>query len=172
MSRLEGPALPPSSDRHDADSVLLFRLDEETFAVPVASVDEILDPQPATPVPHADPLSPGLINVRGAIVPMLDMRRRLAMPAAAPTETARIIVFETLGAAGGTERLAVLADAVDRVVAREAATLEPLPELGTCWPADCIAGSFRDGATLVVCLDPAALFADAVPTIPEDRSSQ
>lgn len=150
---------PIESDVPTDNGVLLFRLDEETFGPPVAAVGEIIDPQRVTPVPNAGPFAPGLINVRGTIVPLLDVRSRLRMSPPTDSPTARMIVFEAADSEGEPERIAFLADAVERVVERADAALDPVPELGANWPADCVAGSFRNDDQLVICLEPAALFA-------------
>ena len=58
---------------------LTFELHDERFAVEVANVHEVIDPLPLTLVPNADPFAPGLINARGAVVPVLDLQHRLGI---------------------------------------------------------------------------------------------
>lgn len=142
----------------NAAMLLIFRLAEETFALPVESVHEILDPQDPTPVPNADPFSPGLINVRGVVVPVIDVRRRLGMAPASVTETARMIVLE-YEIEGTSTKLAFSADAVEEVTEAELSRLEKVPDLGANWPQACLRGAFKLKDDLIVLLDNETLFA-------------
>ncbi|MEE4119676.1 MAG: chemotaxis protein CheW [Paracoccaceae bacterium] len=138
--------------------LLVFRLEGEAFGLSVDPVHEILDPPEITPVPNAGAFAPGLVNVRGVVVPVLDIRQRLRMPAAAPGPSARIIVLEH--EIDGTPcRLAFVADAVEDVIEAGGAALDRMPEIGARWPPACIAGAIRHGPDLVVLLEPSALFA-------------
>lgn len=137
--------------------VLIFKLEGESFAVTVDSVHEILDPQEPTPVPNADPFAPGLINVRGVVVPVIDVRRRLGMRPLEMTETTRMIVVEHVIDQAPT-KLAFLADAVDKVVEVDFTQIEDMPDLGTCWPQVYLRGALRRENDLVVLLETVALF--------------
>lgn len=137
--------------------VLIFKLEGESFAVTVDSVHEILDPQEPTPVPNADPFAPGLINVRGVVVPVIDVRRRLGMRPLEMTETTRMIVVEHVIDQVPT-KLAFLADAVDKVVEVDFTQIEDMPDLGTCWPQVYLRGALRRENDLVVLLETVALF--------------
>ncbi|MAC77102.1 MAG: chemotaxis protein CheW [Rhodobacteraceae bacterium] len=145
----------------DASSMLLiFKLEGEFFGVSVQSVHEILDPQDPTPVPNADPFAPGLINVRGVVVPVIDVRRRLRMGQAADLETARMIVLEHL-IDGAATKIAFSADAVETVIEADLSALERVPDLGASWPQVYLRGAVRRDGELLVLLDTDALFAPA-----------
>ncbi|WP_158964459.1 chemotaxis protein CheW [Chachezhania sediminis] len=139
------------------DNLLIFRLEGEAFAVSVKGVHEILDPQSPTIVPNAPRHSPGLINVRGVVVPVFDIRHRLGMGAGTKQATSRMIVFEHEidGEAG---RLAFSADSVEEVHEADLAGLEPIPELGAIWPQACLEGAIRRNGELVVLLNTDVLF--------------
>ena len=137
---------------------LLFRLNGETFSVPVATVNEIIDPHKVSKVPNADPLVPGIVNVRGTIIPLFDIRTRLKMDRVENTQTSRMIVVEQTGTDGNVTRLAFCADSVDQVVERTTSHYDPLPELGVPWPVDCLAGTLRANDELVFALDTEKLF--------------
>ncbi|MBD1206528.1 MAG: chemotaxis protein CheW [Rhodobacteraceae bacterium] len=139
-------------------TLLVFGLAGETFALPVTTIHEVIDPLPVTPVPNAAPHAPGLINVRGIVTPMLDVRLRLRMPPAATAEATRFIVLELL-VSGIRSRIAIEADAVREVVEVDPTRLEPVPELGARWPAAFVRGVARHDDMLVVLLDPDTLFA-------------
>lgn len=138
--------------------VLTFRLDGEAFAFPVTRVHEVLDPIPYTPVPNASEFAPGVINVRGIVVPLVDVRHRLLMRAAPETETSRIIVFE-VDIGGVPQKLAFRADSVEQVFECPEEKVEALPELGAVWPKRFVRGALRHKDELIVLLDAHELFA-------------
>ncbi|MFT6103950.1 MAG: purine-binding chemotaxis protein CheW [Paracoccaceae bacterium] len=149
-----GDALAPSS----ADMLLIFRLEGEAFAISVSWVHEILDPQDPTPVPNAGPFSPGLINVRGVVVPVINVRHRLAMGPAKRLETTRMIVFEH-PVDGVPTKLAFSADSVEDVLENDMMNIRKIPELGAIWPPEYLKGAIRNNGELVVLLDTETLFA-------------
>lgn len=138
-------------------TVLVFLLDGETFALPIDHVLEIVDPVPVTPVPHAPRIAPGLVNVRGTILPLFDIRHRLGLPPKPTSPEARMVVFDAVQA-GGAVRLAFLADAVERVLDLEPAAITDFPDLCAMWPAECLAGAGHLGDTLIVRLSPETVF--------------
>lgn len=139
------------------EMVLIFRLLGEAFALSVSCVHEILDPIPVTPVPNAQKFAPALVNVRGAIVPLVDIRHRLDMPPTRAGDHARMIVLE-LPVAGVPTRLAILCDAVEEVIETDTSTLETIPNLGARWPDAYVKGVVRHGDDLVILLDTETLF--------------
>lgn len=151
-------ALEPAALRGgEQEMILTFRLQGEIFALDVACVNEILDPIPQTRVPNADPFAPALINVRGTVTPLIDIRHRLGMAQGRPDEDARFVVLD-LTVAGQPTRLAVSVDSVEEVLEADRATLEAIPELGARWPADFIDGVAKHGEELVVLLKTETLF--------------
>ena len=150
---------PPSMP----DMVLIFTLSGEAFAISVSAVHEILDPIPATRVPNASAFAPGLINVRGAIAPLIDVRQRLRMPPATSSAEARVIVLE-LPVGGAPPRLAILADGVEEVIEADLAALEAVPELGARWPEQFVKGVAHREDGLVILLDTETLFRPDGPT--------
>lgn len=148
---------PSRASLDSPEMVLIFRLSGEVFALPVTSVHEILDPIPVTLVPNAPAFAPGLINVRGAVAPLVDVRQRLRMPSGSASEDARVIVLE-LPVNGTPLKIAMIADSVDEVIEADLATLEAIPELGSRWPDIYIKGIARHGDRLVVLLNTEILF--------------
>lgn len=155
-------------DAADTHTALTFSLDGETFAIPVGHVDEIIDPLPVTRAPNADPFAPGLVNVRGAIAPFVDLRRRLGMGPAEIGETSRVLVLD-LVIEGEPTKVAMLADDVDEITETAATDLEAVPELGVRWPTHLIRGVARKDDTLIILLDVDAAFA-ATPSQPPLRA--
>jgi purine-binding chemotaxis protein CheW len=157
IAKAQHTAVP---DAESAESTLLvFGLAGEAFALPVNSIHEVIDPLPVTPVPNAPPHAPGLINVRGIVTPVVDVRLRLRIP---PVGTAsgsgRIIVIQ-LPVEGIITRVAIRADSVDEVIEADPSGLEPVPDLGTRWPPHFVRGVAHHDGRLVVLLDPETLFA-------------
>ena len=87
-----------------------LRLGGEAFALPVAQVREILRVREVTPVPHPPFPVIGVINLRGRVVPLLDLRARLGLPAAEPDADSRIVLVESQ-----RRRIGLLVDGVERV---------------------------------------------------------
>ena len=146
------------SDQTETSMALTFSLEGETFAVPVEHVSEIIDPLPVTRAPNADPFAPGLINVRGAIAPFVDLRHRLGMKPAVVGETSRVLVLNLM-VEGERTKVAMLADDVDDITETAVADLEAVPELGVRWPTDLIRGVARKAGAIIILLDVEAAFA-------------
>jgi purine-binding chemotaxis protein CheW len=125
-------------------------IEREVFGVPVEAVLEILDMQPVFRVPEAPAYMLGLIDLRGRSVPVVDLRTKLGLPAAAATEATRILVLQVqMG-----ERLLVLglvADRVFEVLALASGEIEPAPDIGVRWRSDYISGvGHRDGRFVII----------------------
>ena len=91
---------------------LAFVLAGETYAVPLTKILEILSPPPITEVPRAPGDVVGVCSVRGLLVTVVDLRRRLAVDQAAPTRRTRILLTETTS----SEVVGLLVDGVDQVI--------------------------------------------------------
>lgn len=146
--------------RDEPDMLLIFTLSSEVFGISVNWIHEIIDPLPVTPVPNAPPSSIGLINVRGVIVPLIDVRQRLGMEVAETTSAARVIVIE-LAVDGEQTKLALLADSVEEVAEADLSAPEPVPPLGAKWPAEFIRGAVRRDDTLIIILETETVFSAA-----------
>ncbi|MEP9375389.1 chemotaxis protein CheW [Aquabacter sp. CN5-332] len=144
---------------HDhALEVVTLSLDDNVFALEACHVREILDLVPVTEVPTSNPFVGGLINVRGKVVPLADLRHKFGMALRPPTVDTRIIVIE-IDLDGDRTTIGLLADKVYEVTQMAPAALEETPKIGMAWRQEfirCIAK--REGAFVVV-LDIAAVFA-------------
>lgn len=136
---------------------LTFELHGEVFAVDVAHVHEVIDPLPLTLVPNADPFAPGLINARGAIIPVLDLQYRFGTRRQQETADTRYIVLETVIGEDRT-KFAMIADSVHEVVELYESAIQPAPELGMTWPPEFIRGIVQRDGTLIILLDTDATF--------------
>ena len=139
--------------------VVTFRLGGEVLAVPTAELREVLEPVTVTRVPGASGFVPGLVNVRGAVVPLADLRVPLRMPFEAATEASRILVLE-LKLAGENTVVGILADSVSEVTQIGADALEAIPPVGTRWPPRFVAAVGRWAGEFVTIPDLPAIFAE------------
>jgi purine-binding chemotaxis protein CheW len=116
-------------DQHIPMQVLTLSLHGETFALDARHVREILDPVPVTEVPGAPQFLNGLINVRGKVVPLLDLGLKLGMPPSPLTIDTRFIVVEVT-IAGVPTIVGVRADRVYEMTELTAEALEEAPQIG------------------------------------------
>ncbi len=131
---------------------VVFGLGEETFALPVGTVREILDHRDAFRVPNGPEWLLGLADVRGESVPMVDLRVRLGMAVAATTLATRILVVD---AALG-DRVLTLGLVVDRVLDVSVFTpadVEDVPDIGIRWQSDYIQGVVRRQGGFILLLN-------------------
>ncbi|WP_248633523.1 chemotaxis protein CheW [Cereibacter changlensis] len=99
------------------------------MAIPAECLREILEPVPVTRVPQAGSFIGGLINVRGVVVPLADLRVTFGMTLTEATPDTRMLVLE-LPIAGDEVVVAILADKVHDVTGLDTSTLEPIPPRG------------------------------------------
>lgn len=148
------PAPEASDEEESLNTLLTFELGGECFAMNVMRVQEILDIVSMTPVPHADKFAPGVINVRGNVVPVIDLRYRFGMPPRDQGKSTRTVVFEVL-MEGETTRVAMAVDAVYNVEPVQDLRIERLPESGSKWNGKLIKGitRIRDRLTIILNLE-------------------
>ena len=136
---------------------LTFELQGEVFAVEVAHVHEVIDPLPLNLVPNADPFAPGLINARGAVVPVLDLQHRLGTKREADTQDTRYVVLETFVGEDRT-KFAMIADRVYEVVELDERAIQAAPELGMKWAPEFIRGIVQRNGELIIILNTDTVF--------------
>ena len=136
---------------------LTLRLDDELFAIKAESVREILDLVPVTDVPNATPFAPGLINVRGRVVPLTDLKVAFGMQDTASDEDTRIVVIET-EIEGELSIVGILADKVYDVTDIEPAAIEEAPRVGMRWRADYVRGIGKRRGDFIIIPDMQRIF--------------
>jgi purine-binding chemotaxis protein CheW len=139
---------------------LTFKLADETFTVDVAKVREILDYTPATKVPGTPEFMRGVINVRGNVVPVVDMRLKFGLSATEKTVDTCIVVME-IRVDEDTTILGALVDSVQEVFELEASQIEPPPRIGTRWRTEFIKGIGKRNDELIIILDIDKVFSTA-----------
>ncbi|MDK9707250.1 MAG: chemotaxis protein CheW [Desulforhopalus sp.] len=131
---------------------LTFKLAEEIFAFDVAKVREILELTTITKVPQTPEFMRGVINLRGSVVPVIDLKLNFSMQRTEQTINTCIIVVE-VNLRGEAIVLGVLADSVQEVVEMEPSSIEPAPKLGTKLNTEFIKGMGKVGENFVMILD-------------------
>jgi purine-binding chemotaxis protein CheW len=131
---------------------LTFKLEEEVFAVDVAKIREILDFTLATKVPGTPEFMRGVINVRGNVVPVVDMRLKFGLSMTEKTVDTCIVVME-IAVEDDKTILGALVDSVQEVFELEANQIEPPPRIGSRWRTEFIKGIGKRNDELIIILD-------------------
>ncbi|MEI8396882.1 MAG: chemotaxis protein CheW [Rhodospirillaceae bacterium] len=136
---------------------LTLGIASEVFALDANTVREILEIIPVTEVPGALDFVPGLINVRGRVVPLADLRIKFGMERVENTEDTRIVVVEiTLD--GEPTIVGLIADKVYEVTEISGASIADTPETGMSWRADYIKGIGKNGDDFIIIPDIERIF--------------
>ena len=131
-------------------NALTIRLQDEMFALEATHVREILDPVPITRVPNAGDFVGGLINVRGSVVPLADLRVSFGMERPPADADTRIVVME-IDLDGEPLVTGILADKVYDVTDITAASIEDAPKVGMRWRPEFIKGiGKRNGGFIII----------------------
>lgn len=132
------------------------------YGLPILAVKEILQLDEITHVPGAPPSIRGVVNVRGRVVPVVDLAVKLGRSASVPSMRTCILVVET---AAGTERLTlgILADAVNEVVDLPLAEIEEAPAFGGDVRVEYLTGVGKIGKRFLLLLDPDRVLCAADP---------
>lgn len=137
-------------EQADAESAwVAFRLAAETYGFPIGNVREILRVEEITRVPQAPPYIRGVTNVRGKILPVVEIRTRLGLPPLVPTSASRIVVLEV-----GPRTLGLLVDGEVRVVKVRASQVAPPPEEIVSARTEYVTGVAKREEGLLILLGP------------------
>ncbi len=134
----------------EATQYLSFNLEDEVFALDISKVREVLDFTSVTKVPKTPDYMRGIINLRGSVVPVIDMRLKFGMTETEKTVNTCIIIVET-ALDGEKISIGALADSVQEVFDMDADQIEPPPKIGTRLNIDFIKGmGKRDGEFVII----------------------
>lgn len=137
---------------HLTDQYLAFKLDNDLFAVDVGKAREILDYVEVTRVPQTPDYMLGVINLRGSVVPVINLRRKFGMDEVERTVDTCIIVLE-VEVKETPIIIGIVADAVQEVLDLAAEQIEPPPRLGTRLNTEFIQGMGNLDDNFVIILD-------------------
>jgi purine-binding chemotaxis protein CheW len=132
---------------------LTFTLGAEMFAIGILHIKEIIEYGTLTAVPMMPGFVRGVINLRGAVVPVIDLASRFGGQAAAVTRKTCIVIVELRLVGGETRVLGAVVDAVSAVLEIGRADIEPAPSFGTRIRTDFIAGMAKVNGRFVILLD-------------------
>lgn len=154
MSKSEAKALPGQVEIIDelSEQYLSFRCRGEALALPIRIVREIIEYGQVTPVPMMPTFIRGVINLRGHVVPVVDLAGRLGYTDEAQGKRTCIIILE-LQREGSSLVMGLVVDAVDAVLDIEGDGIEPPPSFGTGIRTDFIAGMARQESGFLIILD-------------------
>lgn len=131
---------------------LTFRLEDEVFALDISQVREVLDFTAITKVPRTPEFMRGVINLRGSVVPVVDMRLKFGMTRTEQTVNTCIIIAE-INIEGERLVLGALADSVQEVIELGAGQIEPAPRIGTRLNTEFIKGMGKRDDEFIIILD-------------------
>jgi len=139
----EGAVVKPASGKF-----LTFFLDLEEYGIEILRVQEIIRMLPVTSVPGTPAHLRGIINLRGQIIPVIDLRRKLGMESKLETSETCIIVVNVQDVA-----LGIIVDRVSEVLSIAAADIEPAPSFGKDVHTDFILGIGKSQSRIKILLD-------------------
>lgn len=131
---------------------LTFKLGSEVFALDISQVREVLDFTTVTKVPRTPDFMSGVINLRGSVVPVIDMRLKFGMSMTEKTVNTCSIIVE-INVDGEKVILGAMADSVQEVIELEPGQISPAPRIGTRLNTEFIRGMGKRGDQFIIILD-------------------
>jgi purine-binding chemotaxis protein CheW len=132
---------------------LTFTLGDESYGIPVLKVREIIRLCPVTAVANMPAHVKGVINLRGKVIPLVDLRVRFGLPVSSDDDRNCIVVTQIAAATGGTRLYGIVVDGVEEVANFTADDLEPTPDFGGAIDAHFITGMAKSGAAVKTLID-------------------
>jgi purine-binding chemotaxis protein CheW len=139
----------------DTVQMVVARLGTEEYGIPITQVREIIQIPPVTRVPAMPDFFTGVCNLRGRIVPLIDLRKRFRLSAATETEPPRAII-----AGAGAVSAGLIADAVADVLRFPGAAITAVPDVQRHIDREFLAGMYMRGSRMIVVLNAERLVAD------------
>jgi purine-binding chemotaxis protein CheW len=139
---------------------LTFVLGGESYGIGILQVREIIRPTAITPVPQMPSHIQGVINLRGKIIPVLNLRTKFGLAATADNDRSCIVVVQVKTAESAGALTGLLVDAVDEVIHLSDKEIEPTPDFGRRLDARHLLGIAKVGPTVKILLDLERLVAD------------
>ena len=146
---------------------LTFILDQEIYAMDITQVREVLDFTKITKVPRMPDFIKGVINLRGGVVPVVDLRLKFGMSQAQKTVDTCIIIIE-INIQETQTLLGIMADSVQEVMSMEPDQIEPAPKIGTRLKTEFIKGMGKKNDEFIIILDSDKVFSTDELTIVQE----
>jgi len=143
------------SDDGNHDKFLTFCLGVEEYGLPILAVREIIGLIDVTPLPQTPAYVKGVINLRGKIIPVIELRAKFGLPTVAYTAETCILVVEVAGEEEGSAsfQLGIIVDSVREVLDISRSNIEPPPNFGTSIPMSAIQGMGKVKDKVVILLN-------------------
>ncbi len=141
-----------NTDQQAIQTYLSFRLGEEVFAINVSKVLNILEMKPITRVPKSPEYMRGVINLRGTVLPVVDLRLKFSLPENEITVDTNIIVL-SIDKEGEPVTLGILVDSVKEVLELKTEEIVPSPTIGTKYNSTFIEGLWPVNENFIMILD-------------------
>jgi len=142
------------TDQGNHDKFLTFCLGQEEYGLPILVVREIIGLIEVTPLPQTPSYVKGVINLRGKIIPVIELRAKFGLPTVAYTKETCILVVEVVGDGDASSfQLGIIVDAVREVVDISRDSIEPPPRFGSSIPISAIQGMGKIKDKVVILLD-------------------
>lgn len=130
------------------NQIVIFELGGESFGVEIGAVESIVQMLPITHVPQAPPFVRGVTNLRGRVLPVLDLYQRFGLPPQPEKQDQRIIVIQSEGVESG-----IIVDAVTEVETLNPDQIEPPPALTRTTASQFVQGIAKMGERIIILLD-------------------
>lgn len=148
MTALERQQTPDVAISGEERQLVVFQLGAELYGVEISRVHEIIRLQSVTRVPRAPVFVEGVINLRGKVIPVVDLRRRFGLPTAEHTRASRIVVVEL-----GDQVVGIVVDGVSEVLRVNTASVEPPSPVVAGIDSEYLHGIAKLSDRLVILLD-------------------
>jgi purine-binding chemotaxis protein CheW len=145
-----------ASDKSDGKQIVAFSLGSEIYGVDISQVREIIPIQKIVPVPRAPEFVEGIINLRGKVIPVLDLRKHFGFEKKERDEDQKIVLAES-----HSESIGVIVDSVSSVLRIPEDSIEPPASVITGDGVEYIAGIAKMNSSLIVLLDLTKIISDA-----------
>lgn len=151
--RSRGAMVASEQEADEQQQYLTFMLGDEMFAIGILSIREIIEYGFVTDVPMTPPFIRGVLNLRGAVVPVVDMAVRFGREARENSKRTCIVIVDIEAPNNGSQQMGVVVDAVSEVLEIPQADIEPPPEFGGRIRNDFIKSMGKINGKFVVILD-------------------
>ena len=129
--------------------VACFRIGEDIYAVDIMRIKEIIRPQKLTALPKSPSFVEGVLNLRGAVIPVIDLRKRFDMPVHEIDQSRRLLIVSV-----ARHALGIVVDEVTEVISIPVANIKPSPQVARGGGADYLVGVCLGQDSLIMLLNP------------------
>ena len=161
-SNTQQHGMAPSASAAQPGKYLTFTLGDESYGIPVLKVREIIRLCPVTAVANMPAHVKGVINLRGKVIPLVDLRVKFRLPISADNDRTCIVVTQIAATSGGTRLHGIVVDGVEEVANFTAEDIEPTPDFGNALDAHFITGMAKSGGGVKTLIDLDRISADDV----------